>query len=329
MSKFLFRPRHIARTGDDSPAASLLGYVWRMSGRHQISLCLLAGTTAVLTAVPLELQRRIVDEVVQDRDIELLWLLAGLYLAVLLVQGSIKYALRVYQSWLSESAIRYNRAHLTRVYEQHTSGNGRGGQGGNGETHGGEAVSIIGAEIDRLGGFVGEGLSQPVVNGGMLLAISAYMLVVEPLVALISLGFVVPQILLMPFLQRYINRLLALRVTLMRGFGDQVAELPVAEHDFAGSDMPDRLDRIYDNRIRIFLLKYGQKAAVNLLNGLAPLSVLLVGGLMVIEGETTLGVVVAFISGFDRMSTPLRELIAYYRVAAQAAVQHRMIARWM
>jgi ABC-type bacteriocin/lantibiotic exporter with double-glycine peptidase domain len=68
---------------------------------------------------------------------------------------------------------------------------------------------------------------------------------------------------------------------------------------------------------------------VNLLNGLAPLSVLLVGGVMVIEGETTIGVVVAFISGFDRLSTSLRELIAYYRVAAQAAVQHRMIARWM
>jgi ABC-type bacteriocin/lantibiotic exporter with double-glycine peptidase domain len=50
---------------------------------------------------------------------------------------------------------------------------------------------------------------------------------------------------------------------------------------------------------------------------------------MVIEGETTIGVVVAFISGFDRMSTPLRELIAYYRIAAQASVQHRMIARWM
>jgi ABC-type bacteriocin/lantibiotic exporter with double-glycine peptidase domain len=323
MSEFLFRPSRIARTGDDTPAPSLLGYVWRMSGRHQVWLCLLAGATATLTAVPLELQRRIVDEVVKDRDIGLLWTLAGLYLAVLLVQGLTKYALRLYQGWVSESAIRYNRAHLTRIYESHNGGDG------NGATHGGEAVSIIGAEIDRLGGFVGEGLSQPVVNGGMLLAIAGYMLVVEPLVAAISLVFVVPQILLMPLLQRYINHLLARRVTLMRGFGDKLAELPEAEHDFADSDMPGRLDRIYDNRIRTFVLKYGQKAVVNLLNGLAPLSVLLVGGLMVIEGETTLGVVVAFISGFDRLSTPLRELIAYYRVAAQANVQHRMIARWM
>src|SRR3546814_3910005 len=130
----------------------------------------------------------------------LLWLLACGYLAVLLVQGVTKYAMHMYQSWLSESAIRYNRAHLTRLYEQR--------DGGDGGHHGGEAVSIIGAEIDRLGGFVGEGLSQTVVNGGMLLAMGGYMLVVEPPVASISMVIIVPQIILMPLLQSRINRLM-------------------------------------------------------------------------------------------------------------------------
>lgn len=321
MTDFLFSPRRIPRTGDDTPAASLFGYVWRMSGSHQVWICLLAVVVAGLTAIPLELQRRIVDEVVRDREMALLWLLAGGYLAVLLVQGVTKYAMHMYQSWLSESAIRYNRAHLTRLYEQH--------DGGDGGHHGGEAVSIIGAEIDRLGGFVGAGLSQPVVNGGMLLAMGGYMLVVEPLVASISMVFIVPQIILMPLLQSRINRLMERRVMLLRGLGDQLAELPEAEDDFRHSGLPVRLDRIYDNRLRTLLWKFGQKAIMNLLSAIAPLSVLLVGGLMVIEGETTIGVVVAFISGFERLSTPLRELIAYYRIAAQANVQHRMIARWM
>src|SRR3546814_17633094 len=81
------------------------------------------------------------------------WLPGGGYRAVLLVQGVTKYAMHMYQSWLSESAIRYNRAHLTRLYEQH--------DGGDGGHHGGEAVSIIGAESARLGGFVAAGLSPP------------------------------------------------------------------------------------------------------------------------------------------------------------------------
>ena len=66
-----------------------------------------------------------------------------------------------------------------------------------------------------------------------------------------------------------------------------------------------------------------------LLNALAPICVLVGGGYLVIQGETSVGIIVAFISGFDRMSSPMRELLSYYRVASQAAVQHRLIAKWM
>src|SRR3546814_11585960 len=79
MSDFLFRPRRIPRTGDDSPAGSLFRYLWRMSGRHQLWICLLAIVVAALTAVPLELQRRLVDEVIKDREKALLWTLGGGY----------------------------------------------------------------------------------------------------------------------------------------------------------------------------------------------------------------------------------------------------------
>ncbi|GAB4236288.1 MAG: hypothetical protein Tsb0032_41360 [Kiloniellaceae bacterium] len=338
MPKFLFRPRKIPKTGDDSPASSLLRYVWRMSGWHQVSLCLLAVVTAGLTAVPLELQRRIVNNVIDSADLNLLTIYAAIYLAVLLLQGACKYTLRMYQGWLSESAIRYNRTHLSRLYEGRrngrdedgeTEGDGDGNGNGNGNAGGGQAVSVIGQEVDKLGGFVGEGLSQPCTNLAMLLAVGGYMIVVEPLVALVALVFVVPQIILLPLFQRYINRLVAERVELMRGLGDSLTELPQNGGGFEDSDLPRHFDGIYDNRLRIFLLKFGLKAVNNLLSALAPLSVLLIGGYMVIQGETSIGVVVAFISGFDRLSAPLRELMAYYRVAAQANVQHRMIARWM
>jgi ABC-type bacteriocin/lantibiotic exporter with double-glycine peptidase domain len=47
------------------------------------------------------------------------------------------------------------------------------------------------------------------------------------------------------------------------------------------------------------------------------------------QGEVEVGVIVAFISGFERISSPLRELIGFYRLAAQARVQHDLIAQWM
>ena len=64
MPVYAIAPREIESTGDDTPAASLWRYVWRMSGWHQVGICLLAVVTAGLTAVPLELQRRIVNDVV-------------------------------------------------------------------------------------------------------------------------------------------------------------------------------------------------------------------------------------------------------------------------
>lgn len=325
MQNALIRPHEIPRTGDDSPARSLLRYVWRMSGSHQIWICLLALFVAGLSMIPLELQRRIVDEVIVDRNLELLIVLGGVYLAVLLVQGGGKFALRLYQGWLSESAIRYTREHLAQIYECRAPDPEARVE----DEIKGQAVSVIGPETDRLGGFVGDGLSQPVVSGGVLVAIIGYMVTVEPLVAVISLVVVVPQILLVPLVQHYINRLIEQRVKMMRALSDSLAELPQDCRDLEDTELSAQLDDVYANRMRMFLFKFGLKALVNLLNALAPLSVLLAGGYFVIEGKTTIGIVVAFISGFDRLSAPLRELIAFYRVAAQANVQHSMIARWM
>jgi ABC-type bacteriocin/lantibiotic exporter with double-glycine peptidase domain len=43
----------------------------------------------------------------------------------------------------------------------------------------------------------------------------------------------------------------------------------------------------------------------------------MVGGYLVTSGATTIGTVVAFISGFQRLADPSRELLAYYRLAAR------------
>ena len=61
----------------------------------------------------------------------------------------------------------------------------------------------------------------------------------------------------------------------------------------------------------------------------AAAGVLLFGGWMVIEGRTELGVVVAFISGFEKIMDPARELLNFYRRMAQMRVQYRLIVAAM
>lgn len=287
-----------------------------MSEWHQIAVCLMAVVVALLNLAPLELQRRIVNEVVESRDISMLVRFGTAYVVLILLHQAVKYVLWIYQSWITESASLYTRRHLLNLHEER-----------NDDAHEGNwcAVSIVGTEVEKLGGFVGEALSGACANGAMLPGVAAYMFVVEPQIAIFALGFLVPQVVLTPLLQRRLNRLIEERVGLLRDLSDEISD----ESEEMHGQRKSLLQKIYKNRMRFFILKFAMKSALNLLNAMGPLTVLLFGGYLAMQGEVQLGVIVAFISGFERISSPLRELIGFYRVAVQANVQHRLIADWM
>ncbi len=306
----MIAPAPVELTGDDTPATSLWRYVWRMSGWRQLGLCALALLATALNLAPIELQRRLVDDAIAASDMALLWSLGLLYAGAILAHQGAKFALLVCQGWLSESATNYTRTHLLGLWRD-----GRAGQGAGP----GEAAAILGGEVDRLGGFVGTGPSGAFADATLLLGLGGYMLFVDPPAAAIALALVAPQALLAPFMQRRLNRLMADQVSLGR--------------DFAGAledGEPEKLaPRLYRNRMLIHVWKQIMKAALNLLNAAAPLGLLLVVGMQVIEGSTTLGVLVAFLTATTRLADPIRNLIGFYRRAAQAGVQHDMIASWM
>jgi ABC-type multidrug transport system fused ATPase/permease subunit len=153
-----------------------------------------------------------------------------------------------------------------------------------------------------------------------------YMFLVEPVIAAIGLLLLGPQILLTPYLQSRLNRLVARQLGLTRRLGDEVTV-----QDATSEEAPPftTIRSLYRNRIVFFFLKFGLKSTLNFFNALGPLVILIVGGWMAIQGQTTIGTVVAFVSGFERLATPIRDLIAFYRAAAQATVQHQMIIEWV
>src|SRR5512138_1378414 len=89
--------------------ATLSGYVLRMSGRHQVVLALLSIVVFALTAIPLELQRRIVNDAVYDGALGAILWLALAYIGVALAEGGVKLALNIYRGWVSETAVRHLR----------------------------------------------------------------------------------------------------------------------------------------------------------------------------------------------------------------------------
>lgn len=76
----------------------------------------------------------------------------------------------------------------------------------------------------------------------------------------------------------------------------------------------------------VYLLKYLLTALGNFLDALEPMVVLVVGGYLVIRGETDVSTLVVFISGFQKIGDPWDELINCYRTISNAKVTYGLVA---
>jgi hypothetical protein len=69
---------------------SLYALVWRISAYDQIWLCVLSGLIAILNAVPIEIQRRVVDRSLKGGSFRSLTFFVLAYAGVVLLHGSLK-----------------------------------------------------------------------------------------------------------------------------------------------------------------------------------------------------------------------------------------------
>lgn len=286
----------------------LYHWIWRVSGGQQIRLGLLTALVFPLSMVPLELQRRMVDDALGQANLALLLRLGVLYAGVAVLHAGLKYLRNVSQGRIVEREIRRLRLRLARASDEEPDDDADGA-----------GVSMIASETERLGGFVGESLSFPLLQVGILLSVLGYMTWLEPLMAVAVVLLLAPSVLITPPIQRVVNRHAEMRTRLLR----QLADRLVAE---GSTPRPEqRIRTIHRMRMRIVVWRYLLKGINNLLGQLGPLAILLLGGWLVIEGEATVGTVVAFLSGFERIADPARELLNFYRRLAQARVQFGLL----
>jgi len=302
----------LKRRGEALPAG-LFGYVWRQSGRHQLALAALSVSVFALSAVPLELQRRIVnDAFYSDRFQPILWL-ALAYAAVALAEGGLKLVLNVYRSWVSERAVR----HLRRVAL--------------GATDGGEGVeqSMVLSEVEPVGGFVGAAVSEPMLQGGILLSVFGYMAYLEPRLAAFSLLIFSPQLVFVPLLQRAINRRTEMRVLTMRAISEGIVRHAGATHSVTPTTQARRVDHVFVLHMEMFKLKFSMNFLMNLTYHLGVAGALALGGWYAIQGQMEIGTVVAFVSGLGKVNDPWGDVVNWYRDMTINRVKYRLVANAM
>ena len=85
---------------------SIFAYVLQYTGKHQLGLAILSIATFLLSAAPLELQRRIINTIVEHGAFSTLVWLAVAYGGVALTEQSLKLLLNIYRGWVAEDSVR-------------------------------------------------------------------------------------------------------------------------------------------------------------------------------------------------------------------------------
>ena len=187
-------------------------YVLATSAPHQLALLTLTGIVALLEVVPLELQRRIVNDLVKHRPYSwVIWLCAA-YAGVVVVQGGTKLALNIYRGWVGERAKRDLRRRVHSVIEAPAAKSPAA------EAQG-ITISMIVAEVEPIGGFVGESISEPLLQAGIMCSVFAYLIHIDPWMALAAFALLVPQLFFVPLLQSAVNRRTGARIRVLRQLG--------------------------------------------------------------------------------------------------------------
>lgn len=296
-------------------------YIWRQSRRRQVFICVLTMILAPLMMVPLELQRRIVNEALPQKDARLLAILGGIYLGVVCLQGGIKFWLNMLKGMTIETIAKDIRKRIidrTRQQSGRTEADAALGAG--------PAASMLAAETEDVSGFGGDAFGLPLLTGGTIAYVAGYLLWVQPAIAVLAVIIYLPQALIVPVTQYSINRLARLRILNVRSLARIATSLSVWNRvpSPSGSSV---IIRIYDIRIAIYLRKYALAALGNFLDSLGVIIVLVVGGYLVIHGEAQVGTLLVFISGLSKIADPWDELINFYRSVSNTAVAYDMIRR--
>ena len=292
-------------------------FIWNSSAVHQFWLIVLSIAVFGLAAAPLEIQRRIVNGAVRGGDFSAIFWLTGLYLAVSLGSGLTKMAVNIYRGWVGETVLRDLRASIDEKIQIDPA------QPKAAEAEGVE-MSLLVSEAEPVGQFVGSATSEPVLQGGLLLSILGYMVFLQPVMALLVLGVLAPQMVFVPLIQRAINRRAAARIIVLRGVSIAIVAQPAASGD---PHQRRRFDEAFELNMGIYKLKFSMNFLMNFMHQMGVCGVLALGGWLVVHGRTEIGTIVAFISGLAEINGPWGDLVNWFRDMQVSRVKYGLISK--
>lgn len=289
----------------------------------QALLVILVILVVAARVVPLEMQKRIINESISLGNYSNLYLYCAIYLAAIISAGALKFSISCVQTLIGERAMSAMRKSLYSHIIMLPLSFFR-------KTQPGFVVSSLVTELSTIGNFAGMAIAIPLTNVLTLMALAGYLIWLNPKLALATLLIYPIVIFVLPLLQKKANTANKHRVDLSRKTSSKIAEAisGINEIHAHGSFLQENvrfahlIDKLKETRIRWNFLRFGIKTTNNLFISLGPFIVFIFGGYLTIEGELELGALVAFLSAQEKLYDPWRELIAFYQLYQDAKIRY-------
>lgn len=317
---------------------SIYRYILKYSARDQVYLLILTAISMPLVYIGLEIPKLIINNALggvnipdqilgfEINQLQYLLLLCFVYLGLAIVNGGLKYFMSVYRGVLGERMLRrfrytlYN--HILRFPLAHFK-----------RVSSGELIPIITSETKALGGFIGDSIALPAFQGGLLLTYLIFIFNQGVWLGLAAIAFYPVQMVIIPRLQRKINELARQRILHIRKLSDHLGETVSGISDihshytrqYEQATISHRLGQIFLIRFDIYKRKYFIKFLNNFLAVLTPFFFYSLGGYMVLQGELSLGALVAVLAAYKDLSSPWKELLKFYQITQDVKVKHAQI----
>ena len=316
---------------------SIFRYILRHSKMAQLAILAMVVASFPFLYVTLELPKTIINDAMTNAEggsvlgveldqVSYLFTLCGLFLVLVLFNGGFKYVINVYKGIVGERMLRRLRFELySRILRFPLPHFKRVSQG--------ELVQMVTAEVEPLGGFVGEAYALPAYQGGTLLTILFFMFVQDPVLGLAAIILYPLQIWIIPKLQRQVNQLSKARVRQVRRLAERIGETTQGVRDIRANDTSQyerarfskELGIVFNIRFQIYKKKFFIKFLNNFLAQLAPFFFYSIGGYLVIQGDLTLGALVAVIGAHEKLYSPWKELLGYYQLMSDARIKYEQV----
>jgi len=317
---------------------SLFSFIWKHSKREQIMLLAVTLITFPFLFATLELPKRIINDAIGASDpviplagydlsqIQFLTALCLGYLGAVLVHGLLKMRLNTMKGVTAERLLRRFRFKLIarmmrfpKRYYQNTSQ--------------GELVSMVTSEAEPMGGLMGDFIAQPVFQAGQMIIIVVFLFLQSFWFGLAGVALIPLQAYIIPILQRQINLLNKERIKQVRLLSAEIGETAAGITDlrtnggwrFRLAGFTARLGELFTIRFKIYQKKFFMKFLNNFITQLTPFFFYLVGGILAIRGEITVGALVAALAAYKDLSSPWKELLAYYNQTQDMALRWEIV----